>query len=84
MSSISKTFKNSKPQTKYNGVQIESSHKTVLSAKAECPQTIEKGFLFVNAYAADVPPSILSRYPMNMSDSYMKLLKKGQMFSIDM
>lgn len=84
MSSISKTLKTSKPQTKHNGVQIESSHKTVLSAKAECPQTKEKSFLFVNAYAADVPPGILSRYPMNMSDSYMKLLKKGKVFSIDM
>lgn len=54
----------------------------VLAAKAECPQTMRKRFFFVNAYAADIPNSVLAMYAKDTVKSHCQLLKGGKTYSI--
>jgi hypothetical protein len=53
-------------------------------AKAECPQVIRRKFIHANAYGADVPEIILSRYTMDVKEEHMKMIKEGQFFTLNL
>ena len=63
---------------------ITSPSQAVLAAKAECPQTINKQYLYANAYAADIPDHVLAQYSLDISEPHFHLLKEGALYNIDM
>lgn len=63
---------------------VTSPSQAVVAAKAECPQTIKKTYLYANAYAADIPNDVLALYSLNIPEPHFNMLKEGTLYTIDM